>query len=174
EGHLWKFMRLRPVNFPTLRISQLAALIFQWQGLFSRILETETIQELKALFKVKASSYWDTHYNFNKASKNDKPKELGDTAANILIINVVVPFLFVYGEQQNKHELKSRALQFIEQLPAENNSIISKWAELGIVARSAFESQALLQLKNCYCESKKCLNCQLGVKLVSSIQNHDN
>ncbi|WP_321371522.1 DUF2851 family protein [uncultured Draconibacterium sp.] len=173
EGHLWKFMRLRPSNFPTIRISQLAALIYEWQGMFSRIIETETIEDLKALLKVTASEYWNTHYNFNKASKGTKPKELGDTAANILIINVIVPFLFVYGEKQNKHELKNRALHFLEKLPAESNSIISKWKELGIQARSAFESQALLQLKNCYCESKKCLNCQIGVKLISSTQTKD-
>ncbi|WP_297096828.1 DUF2851 family protein [uncultured Draconibacterium sp.] len=169
EGHLWKFMRLRPPNFPTIRISQLAALIYQTEGLFSKILEIESTDELKQLFKVKASEYWDTHYNFNKASKNTKPKELGDTAAQILIINVIVPFLFVYGEKQNKHHLKNRALEFLENLPAESNSIISNWSDLGIQARSAFDSQALLQLKNYYCESKKCLNCQLGVKLVSSV-----
>jgi len=75
----------------------------------------------------------------------------------------------VYGEKQNKHQLKNRALGFLENLPAESNSIISKWADLGVQARSAFDSQALLQLKNYYCESKKCLNCQLGVKLVSSV-----
>ncbi len=169
EGHLWKFMRLRPPNFPTIRISQLAALIYQTEGLFSKILEIESTEELKRLFKVKASEYWETHYNFNKASKNTKAKELGDTAAYILIINVVIPFLFVYGEKQNKHQLKNRALEFLENLPAESNSIISKWADLGVQARSAFDSQALLQLKNYYCESKKCLNCQIGVKLVSSV-----
>ncbi|WP_319479045.1 DUF2851 family protein [uncultured Draconibacterium sp.] len=169
EGHLWKFMRLRPPNFPTIRISQLAALIYQTEGLFSKVLEIESAEELNQLFKVKASEYWDTHYNFNKLSKNTQPKELGDTAAHILIINVIVPFLFVYGEKQNKHQLKNRALGFLENLPAESNSIISKWADLGVQARSAFDSQALLQLKNYYCESKKCLNCQLGVKLVSSV-----
>ncbi|WP_297089474.1 DUF2851 family protein [uncultured Draconibacterium sp.] len=174
ESHLWKFLRLRPANFPTIRISQLASLIYQWQGLFSRILETQTIEELKKLFQVKAAEYWNSHYNFNKAAKSNSPKELGETAANILIINVVIPILFVYGEKQNKNELKNRALNFLEQLPSEHNSIISKWTKLGIQARSAFESQALLQLKNCYCEPKKCLNCHIGVKLVSSIKNQDN
>jgi hypothetical protein len=173
EAHLWKFLRLRPVNFPTLRISQMAALIHQSQGLFSKIIETENIDELKQLFRVKASVYWNEHYNFNKISKNETSKELGETAANILIINVVIPFLFVYGEKQNKHNLKNRALEFLEQLPAENNSIITKWADLGIHPRSAFESQALLQLKNYYCETKKCLNCHIGVKLVNTPKNQD-
>lgn len=171
EGHLWKFMRLRPSNFPTIRISQLASLVHQTEGLFSKILEIESTEELKNLFKVKASEYWDTHYNFNKTSKKRQPKELGDATAYIIIINVIVPFLFVYGEKHNKHHLKNRALTFLENLPAESNSIISKWAVLGIQARSALDTQALLQLKNFHCESKNCLNCHIGVKLVSSSSN---
>ncbi len=171
ESHLWKFMRLRPVNFPTVRISQLVALIHQSEGLFSKIIEIDSIDELKKLFKVKASEYWDSHYNFNKSSKNTTTKELGENSANLIIINTVIPFLFVYGEKQNKHYLKNRALDFLEQLPAENNSVISKWTKLGIEAHCAFETQALLQLKNCYCETKKCLNCQIGVKLISTYQN---
>lgn len=167
-GHLWKFLRLRPVNFPTVRIAQLAALLNGTEFLFSKILDAKTIDSLKKLFKVKASAYWDLHYNFNRQSKRKVIKELGDSSVQVLIINVVIPFLFVYGEKQNKNELKNRALDFLERLPPESNSIIAQWAKLGIQARSAFESQALLQLKNCYCETKKCLNCHIGVKLVSS------
>lgn len=174
ESHLWKFMRLRPVNFPTVRISQLAALINNSHGLFSKVLEINDLTKLKELFKVKASAYWDTHYNFNKFSKRTVAKELGETSVNTLIINVVIPFLFVYGEQQNKHHLKNRALEFLEELPAENNSIIRNWNNLGIHTRSAFDTQALLQLKNCYCKTKKCLNCHIGVKLVSIPENQKN
>jgi hypothetical protein len=166
ESHLWKFMRLRPVNFPTVRISQLAALISRSEALFSKIIETEELSGLKDLFRVQASSYWNDHYHFNKKSKATGVKELGEVSADILIINVVIPFLFVYGDKQNKQQLKNRALEFLEQLPAEHNSIISKWNELGVEARSAFETQALLQLKNRYCEAKKCLNCHIGTKLV--------
>ena len=168
ESHLWKFMRLRPVNFPTLRISQLAALINQSHGLFSKITEIEDLNKLKRLFKVKTSEYWNAHYNFNKPSKKTMQKQLGETSVNTLIINVVIPFLFVFGEKQNKNHLKNRALEFLEKLPSEENSIITKWKNLGIEPRSAFETQALIQLKNMYCEKKKCLNCQIGVKLVKS------
>jgi hypothetical protein len=171
ESHLWKFMRLRPGNFPTIRISQLAALIHKSHGLFSKILEIENMDNLKELFKVKASEYWNSHYNFNRPSKRNSKKELGESSINTLIINVVIPFLFVYGEKQNKHHLKNRALEFLEELPPESNSIITNWKKLGLEVRSAFESQALLQLKNNYCEKKKCLNCQIGVKLVSSPDN---
>jgi len=166
ESHLWKFMRLRPGNFPTVRISQFAALIHQSHGLFSKIIEIENLGELKKLFEVKASEYWNLHYNFNKISIRNSVKELGDSSVNMLIINVVIPFLFVYGEKQNKEFLKNRALEFLEQLPSEVNSIIEKWGKMGVNSHSAFESQALLQLKNKYCERKKCLNCQIGVKLV--------
>jgi|APSaa5957512622_1039677.scaffolds.fasta_scaffold01317_2 hypothetical protein len=169
ESHLWKFMRLRPVNFPTIRISQFAELIHRSDGLFSKILEIENIGNLKGLFKVKASEYWNTHYSFNKQSSKDSVKELGENSIYTLIINVIIPFLFVFGEKQNKNYLQNRALEFLEQLPPEKNSIISKWGKLGIQGRSAFETQALLQLKNLYCEKKKCLNCQIGVKLVKNL-----
>jgi len=166
EPHLWKFMRLRPGNFPTIRISQLAALIHRSKGLFSKILETEKAEELKTLFRVKASDYWDAHYRFNKLSPQKQTKILGENSIDTIIINVVVPFLFVYGEKQNQHHLKNRALEFLEQLPPESNSIIEKWRNLGVSARSAFETQALLQLKNRHCSPKKCLACPIGNKLV--------
>jgi len=169
ESHLWKFMRLRPGNFPTIRISQFAALIHRSHGMFSKITEIANLDELKQLFKVEASEYWKLHYSFNKQTSRNWVKELGANSINTLIINVVIPFLFVYGEKQNKEHLKNRSLEFLEQLPAEGNSIIERWGEMGVVARSSFESQALLQLKNRYCERKKCLNCQIGVKLVKCI-----
>ncbi|NCB08392.1 MAG: DUF2851 family protein [Bacteroidia bacterium] len=169
EGHLWKFLRLRPVNFPTIRISQLAALIFRSHGLFSRITDTESFDILKNLFTVKASEYWETHYNFNKNTENHSVKNLGEDSINNIIINTIAPLLFVYGELQNKHFLKDRALNFLELLPPEQNSIITRWENLGVSFRSAFETQAVIQLKNRYCEKKKCLNCPVGVKLVNSI-----
>lgn len=169
ESHLWKFMRLRPGNFPTVRISQFAALINRSHALFSKITEIENLAELKKLFEVQASEYWNSHFSFNKTSTRDSVKELGENSINTLIINVVIPFLFVYGEKQNKEILKNRSLEFLEQIPSEENSVVDKWKLLGVESRSAFESQALLQLKNKYCEQKKCLNCQIGVKLVKSI-----
>lgn len=169
EAHLWKFMRLRPGNFPTLRISQLAALIHRSHGLFSKILETEKVEELKKLFRVKSSDYWDNHYRFNKPSPRFQTKDLGENSIETIIINVVIPFLFVYGEKQNQHHLKNRALEFLEELPPENNSIVEKWEKLGVSARSAFETQALLQLKNKHCTTKKCLACPIGNKLVKSL-----
>ena len=171
ESHLWKFMRLRPINFPTIRIAQLAMLIHHSSALFSRILETENLEELRNLFDVSASEYWNTHYSFNKISKDNHPKTLGETAFNNLVINTIVPILFVYGDQHLDQAMKDRALFLLEKLAPESNQIIRKWNELGMESRSAFETQALLQLKNKYCEYKKCLNCQLGAKIITTV-NH--
>jgi hypothetical protein len=171
ESHLWKFMRLRPINFPTIRIAQLAMLIHHSSALFSRILETENPEELRKLFDVSASEYWNTHYRFNKISEENRKKTLGEAAFNNLVINTISPLLFVYGDQHLDQAMKDRALLLLEESPPESNQIIRKWNELGIDSRSAFDSQALIQLKNRYCENKKCLHCQLGAKIITSV-NH--
>lgn len=171
EPHLWKFLRLRPVNFPTIRISQFAALIYKSKGLLSKILEAGSVDEVDSFFRVNASDYWTNHYRFGKESEKKSKKELGTESINILIINVVIPFLFVYGSIQDKPFLKDRALEFLEKLPSEHNSVISGWEKLGIKARNAFESQALLQLKKHYCDNRNCLKCQIGVKILKSAQN---
>ncbi|WP_321286523.1 DUF2851 family protein [uncultured Sunxiuqinia sp.] len=166
ETHIWKFLRLRPVNFPTVRLAEFAAHIHQSSALFSSLVELDDLAEIQKLFKVQASEYWDTHYRFNKASAKRK-KVLGDTAFQNLMINTVVPFLFIYGEYHNQAHLKEKALDFLERIPAEKNSIISNWQKLGVDVRSAYDSQALIQLKNCYCNPKKCLNCHVGTKLIN-------
>lgn len=169
EPHLWKFMRLRPINFPTIRIAQLAMLIHHSSALFSRILETEDLDLIRELFDVSASEYWDSHYRFNKTSEENKQKNLGEAAFNNLIINTIVPLMFVYGEQHIDQAMKDRALFMLEKMAPESNQIIRKWNELGIDSRSAFETQALIHLKNSYCEIKKCLHCQLGAKIITNV-----
>lgn len=166
ENHLWKFMRLRPANFPTIRIAQFAALLNQSEALFSRIIECETPGQIIDMFKIKASEYWDTHYRFNQISVN-QPKWLGETSRNNILINTIVPFLYLYGERNAKPELKTRAIEILEFIPSEKNRIIRKWADLGIETFNAYDSQALIQLKNVYCDHKKCLNCQIGIKVIS-------
>ncbi len=167
EKRLWKFLRLRPVNFPTIRIAQLAALINRSSALFSHIIETPDIDQIRKLFDVQASEYWDNHYRFDKFSGENKPKKLGETIFHSIVINTLSPLLFLYGEHQSKPELKDRVLDFLEQLPPESNNIISGWQNLGIHPENAFETQALIQLKNTYCENKKCLNCPMGAKIIA-------
>ena len=170
EFHLWKFMRLRPINFPTIRIAQLAMLIHRSTALFSKIIEIEDLDELHKLFNVSASEYWDTHYRFNKVSGEDRKKNLGESAFNNIIINTIVPVLFVYGDQHLDQAMKDRALFLLEKLEPETNQIIRNWSQLGIESKSAFETQALLQLKNNYCNNKKCLNCQMGAKIITQVK----
>lgn len=166
EYHLWKFLRLRPSNFPTIRIAQFANLVFKSSALLSKVIEAETLNGLIQLFDIKASPYWDTHYNFDQSSRMRK-KRFGGASVNVLVINTVIPFLFVYGEKNNLPVLKDRAFQFLEQLAPELNRIIKRWIELGINPLNAAESQALIQLKNVYCENKKCLNCKIGTKVIN-------
>ena len=159
--HLWKYLRLRPINFPSIRLAQFASLIYHSSNLFSSILERENLNDMKALFDITVSEYWETHYTFDKSSKM-RSKRMGDEASNNIIMNTIVPFLFVYGKQKAEEEHIERALRLLEQLPGESNTIISNWKNLGINVNSAQNTQALLQLKNEYCQNKKCLNCNIG------------
>jgi len=167
DKHIWKFLRLRPGNFPTVRLAQFAALIYNSSGLFSKIIECKSVEQLHKYFSITASEYWNNHFLFGKESK-EKVKKLGESAFYIIFINTIVPFLFIYGKSNGKEDLKERAVDFLTKIPAEQNSIIKKWGELGINAKNAFYSQALLQLKNEYCNKKNCLNCQIGNKIITS------
>jgi len=168
DGSQWKFLRLRPSNFPTIRIAQFAQLIHKSSHLFSKILETESLDKLKSFFEISTSDYWITHYVFDKSSAR-REKNLGESAMLIILINTVVPFLFAYGKQRQSEAHEERAMAFLEKLSPEKNTIISHWEELGIKAKNAARTQALLQLKNEYCSEKKCLNCTIGNKIIGSI-----
>jgi hypothetical protein len=169
DRHIWKFLRLRPGNFPTVRIAQFAVLIYNTSGLFSKIIDCRSIEQLYQYFSVNPSEYWRDHYLFGKKSKF-KIKKLGESAFNIIFMNTIVPFLFIYGKYYGKDDLKERAVDFLTKIPAENNNIIKKWGKLGIIAKNAFYSQALLQLKNEYCNKRNCLNCQIGNKIITSTE----
>jgi len=157
----WQFLRLRPASFPTIRLAQFAALTFRFNRLFSHLLEVQTIKDVEELFDVQMSDYWQTHYTFDKDSKNIK-KSLGKKTIELFIINTIVPFLFLYGKIRDDEAATKKALQFMEALPSENNRIIRDWGSLDIRPNSAYESQALIQLKNEYCNKKKCLQCAIG------------
>ncbi|MEL6943644.1 MAG: DUF2851 family protein, partial [Bacteroidota bacterium] len=160
-GVSWKFMRLRPANFPTIRIAQFATLIHQSIHLFSKILEADTIEQIEQLFRVKLSDYWSTHYVFDKIS-TERNKSLGRSTIHLLIINTIAPFLFFYGSQRGVKEQCDKALRLLDQLPPESNTIISGWKQLGMLPRSAYDTQALIQLKNNFCNANACLDCAIG------------
>lgn len=166
HGWLWKFSRLRPVNFPTIRISQLAAMLAVTGGLFSRVTETRDIKTLRGVFDVEASEYWNTHYVFGKESSFSR-KCTGESAADILIINSVTPILFTYGKVKDNNDYCIRAIDFLEATTPEENRIIKDWEEAGVKACSALDTQGLLHLRNEYCRKRRCLDCRIGGKLIS-------
>lgn len=166
EQSLWKLLRLRPDNFPHIRLAQFAQLIFTSSKLFSKILEQKNIQQLRHLFVCEVSDYWKNHYLFGKMSK-PSIKRMGNNSIDILLINTVIPFLFAYGTKKGDQNLVERALDYMEKIPAEKNSVVLKWNQLGVVAANAFDSQALLQLKKNYCDEKKCLRCRIGHQILT-------
>ncbi len=161
----WKFLRLRPAHFPTLRLAQLAAILQKNEGLFSKIIAAPDLKSLKSLLKNKPSVYWDTHYMIRKSTKAST-HQTGEQFLNTLLINTVIPAIFVYGRIQAQAHLEDKALNYLTALPAEKNSIISDWAALGWKAADAHQSQALLQLRKHYCDAKRCLECAIGAQLL--------
>lgn len=166
DGSQWKLLRLRPDNFPHVRIAQFAALIHKSTGLFSKITENPDIQYLQGIFRVEPSEYWKTHYLFAHESHKSL-KRIGSKAIEGIIINTVVPFLFSFADTRGNQNLKDKAIEILERLPAENNVIIRKWNEIGIGCESAFDSQALIQLKKEYCDNRNCLRCRIGLKVLT-------
>ncbi|MEM6966052.1 MAG: DUF2851 family protein [Bacteroidota bacterium] len=161
EKMSWRFLRMRPANFPTIRIAQFAQLIFQSVHLFSKMLAAQNVKEIEQMFELRLSNYWQTHYIFDKASPK-RNKSLGKNTIHLFIINTIAPFLFLYGKSKANEDYQDKAFQLLEALHPEKNNIITKWKELGITPESAYQSQALLQLKNEYCAKKKCLECSIG------------
>jgi hypothetical protein len=153
---------MRPGNFPTVRLAQLAMLIHTVSHLFSHILEATSLDEIKSQFKVSANDYWHYHYRFDEPS-GYKIKNLGSDMIDHLIINTICPLLFAYGLFHSNESYKTKALFWLEKTVAESNAITNHFKQLGIKVSSAFDSQALIELKNSYCIPKRCLQCSIGV-----------
>ncbi len=168
EKHEWKFLRLRPSNFPTIRIAQFADFMSKNNSLFSKLVNSENIDDLKKIFEVKASKYWDCHYTFAKKSKKKQTKEVGTQSINSILINSFIPCLFAYGEYTGNDKLKERSISFLENIKPEKNKIISEWKELGIKSSSAFDTQSLIEQYNSYCNKNKCLKCGIGVEILKN------
>ncbi len=165
EKHLWKFLRNRPGNFPSIRLAQFAFLLNRSTALFSKIINAVSIKELRSLLDVATSAYWLNHYTFDSVSP-EKQKRLGTSSVNLLLINTIVPFIFAHGKHKDDQAQVDRALDFLELLPAEQNHIITNFKTYGIAARNAKQSQALLQLYKFYCTDKYCLHCSIGHQIL--------
>ncbi|NJN27663.1 MAG: DUF2851 family protein [Cyclobacteriaceae bacterium] len=166
DKHQWKFLRLRPANFPTLRLAQLAALIHRQPNLFSLFIDSESFLDLKNELSIEQSPYWIKHYLFGKPSKTHS-KKLGKSAIENLLINTAAPLLFAYGIHQDREELKDRALHWLASIRSEQNAITGKWIDIGLKVNTAFDSQALIGLFNSYCLKKRCLSCAVGVEVLN-------
>jgi len=165
--HMWRFLRLRPASFPTIRIAQFGSLIHKQFPLADTILENSSTTELEQVFRTCASEYWDSHYQFGRCSPIIK-KFPGEQFVNTLIINVIIPFLTSLAKNEKRSNAGIRASRILLHLKAEYNQIIKNWRLYGIRAGNAMESQALLQLYNVYCKQKRCLDCQIGADSIKA------
>jgi hypothetical protein len=165
DSHLWRFMRLHPGNFPTLRLAQFASIIHHSVSIISELFNSNDVTKYRKLFGAQASEYWNTHYTFDKSSASRR-KTLGQSSIDLLLINLVAPILLAYGRRKSDNEITEKPIDLLMQLKGEENSIISKWAELGMDVSSAANTQALLELKTNYCDAKKCLDCRIGNELL--------
>jgi hypothetical protein len=161
----WRFLRLRPANFPTIRIAQLAALLFREKNIFSRMLEAGSYDELYRIFSVVQSDYWQHHYLFAGEEKKDVPG-LGKMSVDNLMINSVVPLMVAYGKFKDDQDRVDRAVEILQQIDSEENVIVKQWSQLGMSSKSAFDSQALIELHNSFCLRRRCLDCNIGSSLV--------
>ena len=157
----WRYLRLRPQNFPHLRIVQLAQLYHQGSVGFSKLMQAASREAFHAAFDVAPSEYWQNHYLFGLVSKPSS-KRLSAASRDLLIINTVCPMLFAYGESHNDEAVQERAVRLLEELRPEQNFIVRQWQQCGVSVASAADSQALIQLKRVYCDRHDCLRCRFG------------
>lgn len=163
---VFRNLRVRPTSSPVLRLAQLAVLLQNIQGVCAKVLSAKDVGQIRLLFHVNASEYWQTHYLFGEESSR-KHKYIGDSSLDVMIINAVVPLVFSYGRRINDESYIERAIGFLETIKPESNSIVKQFAGYGLISRSAYDTQAVIQLKREYCEKRKCLYCRIGYQVLS-------
>jgi len=169
---IWRYLRLRPANFPDLRIAQLARLLAISGQLFSKSLAAAGRVELENMYSVQLSNYWRAHYRFGVPGKR-LPKRMGRGTIHSILINAVAPLFYLYGRQRGNHAQQQRALTLLAELPAENNLVIRRWRDCGQYVGDAARSQALLELKKYYCDQRRCLSCAIGAALLAREKDDD-
>ena len=168
DARMWRFLRLRPQNFPHVRLSQLVELHHSRRMDFSRLMEAPDEPALRGLLRAQVTPYWETHYTFGGESAQ-RSKALRDTSIDLLIINTVAPLLFAYGRHTADERLCERAMTLLESLKPEHNFITRSWERAGIRSENAADSQALIQLRHSYCDAKDCLRCRFGAEYVKDV-----
>lgn len=162
----WKLMRMRPQNFPTLRLAQMASILESEPQLFTAMLNTADFKNITELFETEAHGYWQTHYRFDTATEAHSSK-LGSSAAQGLAVNVALPLIYARGVALGQDALKRRVMDFLRQAPAESNRLTREWEQLGFDNTSAFDSQGLMALGKEYCNQKRCMECSIGLRIIS-------
>ena len=156
-----QLLRMRPAGFPAIRLAQLAMLVHQSGRLHFSILESDRLKDMEKLLELTANDFWHYHYTLNEPTPY-QPKHLGKEMQQNLLINAITPLLFAYGTRQHQANLVQRAINWLSELEPETNSIIRGWKVAGVQARNAADTQSLTELKKCYCNARKCLDCQVG------------
>ena len=168
NSSVFKFFRLRPVSFPTVRMMQLATLYANYQNLFKFLMSTNSIEKIYKVFEgLDYPGFWENHFTFQKESKQKSVKKISKTLIERIVINVIVPLKFIYAKSIGQ-ETSDEVLSLLNSVPAESNSVLDKFQKLGIEPKNALESQALLELKKHFCDEKKCLNCAIGLKILKN------
>jgi hypothetical protein len=159
---MWRFLRLRPSNFPTVRLAQFAMLLHKYHGSFDAIVNDPELKKMEEMLRVGVSDYWKDHYRPGRKSSRSTEKVLGTASVRLIISNSIVPYIYVFGKKKGDPALQDKALDILSQLPPEKNSIVNNWAEKVFKAKDEAQAQALIYLKNYYCNHKKCLSCRIG------------
>ena len=165
----WKFLRLRPQNFPTLRLSQLVMFVNRFQNFFSYIIHTDEVDQIYQDLRICQSSYWQHHYDFGVPAKR-KIAGLGKFSIDNLLINSFAPIKTAYGQFSDQDMYKEKAISLLEKIVPESNSIIRYWKDLGIEVKNAADSQGLIELYNQFCYKKQCLNCNIGAEILLDLK----
>lgn len=161
----WKFLRLRPANFPTIRLAQFATFLCSHKNIFSSLIEATNYQQLIQFFDIHQSVYWKTHYRFGKESK-EEVSNFGESSKENMIINTMVPLFVAYGQSRDDYSFVEKAITILQGMHGEKNRITRVWQELGYVSKTAFDSQGLIELYNNFCQRRACLNCTIGSALL--------
>lgn len=161
----WKFLRLRPANFPTIRIAQLAALVLSQKNMFSKIVDATSYKDLLEMFSVSQSDYWQTHYRFDYET-DQKIAALGESSIDNVLINTAIPLMVAYGKIKDEQAYVDRAVKLLQQIPGEDNAITKRWTSQNLMASSAADSQGGIELFNNYCMKRRCLDCNIGFSIL--------
>ena len=165
DAHLWRFMRLHPGNFPTLRLAQFASIIHHSGSIIGELFNSNNVSTYRKFLVLKHRNTG-IHIILSVNCRLPRRKTLGQSSIDLLLINLVAPLLLAYGRRRSDTEITAKPIDMLMQLKGEENSIIHKWAGLGIDVSNAANTQALLELKANYCDAKKCLDCRIGNALL--------